>query len=173
MSRLRSYSAAKGRRQTGNFGIWPHDCGACESYARLSLPARALLLEFLGQLHYGNNGDLCCAFGTLGPRGWKAKSTIERARQELEDTGWIIRTRQGGGNRPNLYAVTWRSIDYCGDKLDVPAGPAPGTWSRSPAPVKKSFDLERSNPRLEHSDPKQPEGVGLERTEVGAERVQS
>jgi len=117
-----------GRQEGGSFSAWPHACHAADSFIALSLPARALLFELLGQLRAANNGDLSCAFGILGPRGWRSRTTIESARQELETAGWIIRTRQGGRNMPNLYAVAWRQIDDCGGKLDIPAGPPPGTW---------------------------------------------
>lgn len=120
---------AKNRRESGSFSAWPHVCHEHENFARLSIPARALLFEFLGQLRASNNGDLCCAFALLRKRGWRSRDTIERARAELERFGWIIRTRQGGRNAPNLYAVTWRAIDDCGGKLDIPSGgPPPGTW---------------------------------------------
>lgn len=124
----RSVLKSKNRQKIGYFSAWPHDCHESDNYKRLSLVARALLMEFLGQLRRANNGDLCCAVGLLKPRGWKSRTTIERARQELEKTGWIIRTRQGGRNRPNLYAVTWLSIEACNGKLEVPAGTPRGTW---------------------------------------------
>lgn len=121
-------SKMKGRREHGSFSAWPHACAQHPNFAVLSIPARALLFEFLGQLRGSNNGDLCCAYSVLRHRGWRSRDTIERARAELEHTGWILRTRQGGRNTPNLYAVTWLSIDACKGKLDVPAGPPPVTW---------------------------------------------
>lgn len=123
---------AKGRREGGTFSAWPHACHEAASFKGLSLPARALLFEFLGQLRRANNGDLACAFALLQPRGWRARATIERARQELEAAGWIVRTRQGGRNAANLYAVTWLAIEHCNGKLDIPAGLPPGTWRRGP-----------------------------------------
>lgn len=121
----------KGRRQEGSFSQWPHACANHPNYARLSLPARALLFEFLGQYRGGNNGDLCCSFSVLKKRGWRSRDTIERARAELERVGWIVRTRQGGRNAANLYALTFFDIDECGGKLDVSAKPPPGTWRKN------------------------------------------
>lgn len=119
----------KGRRESGTFSAWPHSCHDADNFKALTLPARALLMEFLGQLRRANNGDLSCAWGLLRPRGWRSRDTIERARAELEARGWILRTRQGGRNAPNLYAVTWLPVEECGGKLDVAASPvAPGTW---------------------------------------------
>lgn len=144
---------ARGRRNVGHFSMWLHACHDAERYTALSLPARALLVEFLGQYRGNNNGDLTCAYAVLGLRGWKARSTIERAAKELEHYGWIIRTRQGGRNMPNLYAVTWQPIDECGGKLDVPPGLSPGTW-KQPIQVpwrvaKKQFDLQRRKATLQ------------------------
>lgn len=130
-----------GRRESGSFSAWPHACHDHPNFWRLTLPARALLFEFVGQLRRANNGDLSCAFALLKPRGWRSRDTIERARKELEDIGWIIRSRQGGRNAPNLYALTFLSIEHCGGKLDIPAGPPPGTW-------RKQFDMPASRATL-------------------------
>jgi hypothetical protein len=138
---------AKGRARAGSiiggFSAWPHDCHKSENFTALSLPARALLLEFLGQLRKANNGDLCCAWALLRERGWRSRDTIERARAELEARGWIIRTRQGGRHRANLYGVTWRAIDDCNGKLDVSACPAPGSWKKQFAMPAKRATLGR------------------------------
>jgi hypothetical protein len=139
MAQLRS--RLKGRSEGGTFSAWPHACHQHPNFCRLSLPARALLFEFVGQLRKANNGDLTCSFSILSNRGWRSRDTIERARKELEDAGWLLRTRQGGRNAANLYAVTWLAIEPCGGKLDVPAGPPPGTW-------KKPFDLTGSRATL-------------------------
>lgn len=151
MSRSRNCNA-KGRRISDPFAAWPRRCHDAERYRVLSFPARALLVELQRQFRGNNNGDLTCAYAVLRPRGWKSRSTIERAAQELEYYGWIIRTRQGGLNMPNLYAVTWHAIDECDGKLDLPPGPAPGTW-KDPLPepwsvVKKRIALHRRATRI-------------------------
>lgn len=148
MSRPDRRARLTGRREGGSFSAWPHACNDSENFCRLSLPARALLFEFLGQIRRANNGDLSCAWALLKPRGWRSRDTIERARAELERAGWIIRTRQGGRNAPNLYAVTWLSIEHCGGKLDISPGAPPSTWrkpfamtgSRATLPASRSTD---------------------------------
>lgn len=125
----------KGRKNHGSYSAWPHACAEHENFAQLSTTARALLFEFLGQYRGNNNGDLCCAFSLLKRRGWKSRDTIERARTELEKFGWIVRSRQGGRNAPNLYALTFIDIHECGGKLEIKAGPPLGTWKQ------KQFDM--------------------------------
>jgi len=108
---------AKGRTP-GSFAAWPHACANSSNYRSLGPHAKALLLDFLGQFTGFNNGDLCCAWGLMKDRGWRSRTTVEKARSELEVAGWIVRTRQGWRNTPNLYALTIFKIDDF-PKLDV------------------------------------------------------
>ena len=142
MSRRRQ--RLQGRREGGLFGSWPHQCAAHPNYARLSLSARALLLELIGQFNGMNNGDLSCAYGILQPRGWKSRTTIEKARLELETLGWIVLTRRGGRNRCSLYALTFYAIDECRGKLDVQATKTPlGFWNRGTNPWLERVRVQR------------------------------
>ncbi len=100
----------KGRTE-GSYTAWPHACARSENYKTLSAHAKALLLDFLGQFTGYNNGDLCCAFKLLKQHGWRSRTTVEKARMELEQKGWIVQTQQGGRNRPNLYALTIFKVD--------------------------------------------------------------
>lgn len=119
----------KGRRDGGVFAPWPRDCALHSNFSRLTFTARALLFELLGQFNGFNNGDLTCAYAVLRRRGWVSRTTIEKARSELEITGWLVRTRQGHRNRCSLYALTFVAIDDCHSKLDVPSGSTPlGFW---------------------------------------------
>lgn len=145
----------KGRRESGAFGRWPHACAVHPSYSRLTIPARALLLDLIGQFNGFNNGNLTTAFTVLKPMGWKSRTTVDKACGELEKAGWIVRTRQGGKNRCNLYALTYAGIDRCPDesgnhKLDVP-----------PNPVALGFWKEGRNPWLEREQTQRPKGNGL------------
>jgi len=123
----------KGRRTTGNFGLVPEAVINSAAYKRLSWPARALLLEVAAQYRGYNNGDLTCAHTIHKVRGWQ-RSTLQKATQELEGGGFLIRTRQGGRNRCNLYGLTWYALDECpGKGLDhgyPTKGPPLSLWTK-------------------------------------------
>ena len=109
----------KGRRNTKPFFQFPREILDSAEYAKMSAIAVKLLLDLCSQYRGNNNGDLCCAWKLMVQRGWKSRDTLFRAISDLENNGWIERTRQGGRNKPNLYAVTWIAIDECKGKLDV------------------------------------------------------
>jgi hypothetical protein len=85
------------------------------AYLGLSHPAKALLLEIARQFHGDDNGRMIVTLAHLKPRGWTSYDTIQRAKQELLNTGLIHETVKG--HRPHKaswYALTWLSLD----KLD-------------------------------------------------------
>lgn len=108
-----------GGRDGRGFSPWPHDCATHPNFYRLSVTAKALLFELVGQYRGRNNGDLTTAWSLLKHRGWRSRDTVQRAEAELLRTGWIVKTRQGGRNRCNLFALTLYDIDECGGKLDA------------------------------------------------------
>lgn len=134
MSRIK----LKGRKDGPPFARFPHYCHEHENYKRLSFPAKALLHELLYQYRGENNGDLCCAWGIVGPRWNGARNTLDRAEAELIERGWIVRTREGGRNRPHLYAVTIHAVNDCRGKLDAgwKAALPLGYWKLGHDPVK-------------------------------------
>jgi hypothetical protein len=86
----------------------------CAAYARLSHPARGLLLEFARQFVRDNNGRLLASGAYMATRGWKSVDVTTRAKRELIEAGFIFETVMG--HRPNKaswYAVTWRALDKC------------------------------------------------------------
>lgn len=105
----------KGRRTSGRFVLVPLTVLDSPAYAALGWPARALLFEMAGQYTGSNNGDLAAAHAVHQARGWACRS-LQRATAELEAAGFIVRTRQGGRNACNLYALTWQPIDDCPGK---------------------------------------------------------
>lgn len=72
-----------------------------------------------------NNGDLTIAYSVARAKGITANGSLRRGAQELIEAGLIMLTRQGGRNRPSLYALKWFSIDECKGKLDVAATRTP------------------------------------------------
>ena len=84
----------------------------CPAYARLSHPARSLLMEIARQFVKDNNGRLLASGAYLLKRGWKSADVITRAKRELIAGGFIFETVMG--HRPNKaswYAVTWQRLD--------------------------------------------------------------
>lgn len=96
-----------------------HDVMRSENFATLSPHATKLLIDMVSQYNGKNNGDLCMAWTFMEPRGWRSKSTLYRARDELIERGWIKVARQGGKHLASLYAITWLPIDECNGKLDI------------------------------------------------------
>ncbi|MDH5694856.1 MAG: hypothetical protein OEZ47_17300 [Gammaproteobacteria bacterium] len=142
----KSWKDSADKRERGGFCAWPHSCATHESFYKLSMSAKALLFELLGQYRGNNNGDLCCAWGLLKNRGWKSRATIERACDELQNIGWIVRTRVGGRNRANLYALTFYTIDECKGKLDYRPmkGNPLGYWKTGENPEFKKIPKPRN-----------------------------
>lgn len=131
----------KGRSTSGRFALVPVAVLDSLPYAALSWPARALLVELAAQYSGANNGDLTAAHAVLRKRGWQ-RSTLQAATTELEAAGFIVRTRQGGRNACNLYAVTWQPIDDCpGKRLDhghAVGGPPLRLWTKTETLARQS-----------------------------------
>lgn len=70
------------------------------------------LIHDLGTQYTGfNNGYLCASRTVMEPLGWRSTFTLHKTVLELEHYGLIVRTQQGGLNKANLHAFTWRRID--------------------------------------------------------------
>lgn len=126
----------KGRKVGGSFVSIPHAILEHDNYARLSPRAVKCLLDLYAQYRGKNNGDLCAALSIMRERGWRSKDQLQKAKNELLQTKWIIQTKQGGlGIGPSLYAVTFKAIDECEGKLEVPpTTTAPGDWKTGTPP---------------------------------------
>ena len=107
-----SRSKGDAGRDSGGFVALPWAVLDCPAYARLSMHARALLLEVARQFVRDNNGRLLLSRAYMGPRGWKSADMLTKAKRELLEGGFIFQTVMG--HRPNKaswYAVTWRTLD--------------------------------------------------------------
>ena len=123
-------------RDSGGFTALPWSVLDCPAYARLSHPARSLLWEFARQCVRDNNGRLLASGVYLARRGWKSSDVIYRAKQELQEAGFVHETVMG--HRPNKaswYAVTWRALD----KLPGYDAGAAETFKRSAYQQNKPF----------------------------------
>ena len=100
------------KRDGGLFVALPWSVLDCPAFARLSMHARALLLEVARQYVNDNNGRLLLSRAYMETRGWKSSDMLTKAKRELLEGGFIHQTVQG--HRPNKaswYAVTWYSLD--------------------------------------------------------------
>ena len=99
-------------RDSGGFVALPWSVLDCVGYARLSHPARSMLMEFARQFVRDNNGRLLASRKYLGPRRWRSTDVIKRAKDELIAAGFIFETVIGQlPNKASWYAVTWRDLD--------------------------------------------------------------
>lgn len=126
---------ATGRGESGSFAAIPHALLKTRKYATLSAWSVKLLVDMVGQYTGRNNGDLTASWAVMSPKGWRSKGTLQRALTDLLAAGFVIRTRYGGRNLCALYAITWKPVDECLDrvtrkpKLDVsPTNTQPGGW---------------------------------------------
>lgn len=125
----------KGRTDAGGFLQIPHEVMRSANWR--AMPARAvkLVCDLGSQYRGANNGDLSAAWVIMHPLGWNSRATLAAAIADALRFGMIEKTRQGGLHRCSLYALTWRSIDACGGKLEVSATvTASGLWRQPPAP---------------------------------------
>lgn len=106
------HSKGDAGRDSGGFVALPWTVLDSAAYARLSHPAKDLLLELARQFVRDNNGRLLASSAYLGARGWKSRDVITRAKIELIGAGFIFETVKGHRpNRASWYAVTWRTLD--------------------------------------------------------------
>ena len=118
----RTQSKTNNRRDVAPFFKLPRHVFTSDEYFSLSSKARCLLIDLCTQYRGNNNGDLCATWKIMKKCGWKSRATIFNAIKELIEKGFIEKTAQGykgTPNKPNLYALTWLSIDECNGKLDV------------------------------------------------------
>lgn len=130
---------AMGRRDGGAFAPLPVVILRSDNFKSLSPNAKNLFLCMLSQVNFGsggpqNNGDQCAAFSIAKEWGIGSKTTLHKVIQELLERGWIEQTREvvfstGERNKPNLYAITYWSIDDCGGKVKSTKTPS-GKWKQ-------------------------------------------
>ncbi len=111
---------AKGRKSTSRYFGLPLNVANHEAYYTLSDGAKSMLTEIGLQYSGNNNGDLAATLTQLKHRGWNSNSKIRRTVLELIRHGLIKQARQGGRHKCNLYALTWKPIDDCKGKPDIP-----------------------------------------------------
>lgn len=157
-------------RDGGAFAAVPNVVFDSLAYARLSHPAKALLMEFARQFVRDNNGKLLCSMAYLRTRGWKSADVVQRAKTELLAAGFIFETCKGARpNKASWYALTWRALDRHNGydpgvvesfergayRKNAPLIPSPGTGKRpivpspgieAPAPIPSPGTMQANLP---------------------------
>lgn len=109
--------------------------------------AHRTLVAIAAQYRGNNGGDLAMTWSMGRKFGITSKGLLVLSLTMLLDRGLIQKTRQGGKKPlgPTLYALTWKPIDACGGKLDVPPTTVPThAWAMwVSAPRRKSDHRDR------------------------------
>ena len=120
-----------GRSGRSYYITFPQSCLHSDNFRSLSPYACKLLFDASAQFKGYNNGDLSITWSLMQKRRWKSPDTLNKARKELMEKGWLVLTRQGGRNRCSLYAISFHPIGDFGSKLDVPpTKTAPNDWMK-------------------------------------------
>jgi hypothetical protein len=122
----------------GGFLALPHALLNSPKFRALSSSAVKLLIDIASQFNGKNNGDLSAAWKVMKPKGWRGEGTLNRAKKELVEAGFIVQTRQGRlPNLCSLYAITWQPLNP-NPKLDIgPNGFPVGAWATLPREAPK------------------------------------
>lgn len=122
------------------------------NYIRLSHHSNKLLMDLARQYTGFNNGYLCASWSLMKQCGWHSTGTLQTAVLECEHYGLLIRTQQGGRNKPNLHAFSWRRIDEKpGQPLDrLPTSKPTDDW-KGERPV---FIAPKRTPKARKRPPK-------------------
>lgn len=82
-------------------------------YMALGDAAKGLLLDLMEQYTGGNNGRLTPSWTVMQRRGWAGKTKLHRAKNDLLETSFCIRTRKGKAPQTAEWVgFTWWKIDY-------------------------------------------------------------
>jgi len=108
----------------GSAFVIPYTLIRHPNYTRLSPYGHKLLADLSRQYTGFNNGFLCGSWSLMKDCGWRSNITLRTAVLECEHYGLLIRTQQGGRNKPNLHGFSWRRID---EKVDHPLDRSPTT----------------------------------------------
>ena len=130
----------------GSAFVIPYTLLRHPNFTRLSPFGNKLLMDLARQYSGFNNGYLCGAWALMKEAGWRSEDTVRGALQEVEHYRLIERTQQGGRNRPNLYALTWRRIDEKKDKpLDVSPTMKPNNaWKQEVPPFLRTAGIRKA-----------------------------
>jgi len=137
-------------RDSGGFIALPWSVLDCPAYTRLSMHARALLLEVARQFVRDNNGRLLLSRAHMQTRGWKSADMLSKAKRELLEAGFIYETVKGQRpNKASWYAVTWRMLDrHPGYDMGAVEGFVRGAYRNSSASKNTTLSPSHGTGRL-------------------------
>jgi hypothetical protein len=140
MPQIRNRAKHTGKGRQESFLSLPHFILNSNEFAELTGNELRMLLELARQYKGNNNGDMTAMRDQLRKRGWNSHQTIDVVLANLENKGWIVKTRQGGKRRGcTLYGLTIWAIDSCGDKHEwTPEYKASHRWkdkTTGPIPI--------------------------------------
>ncbi|MBV6847564.1 hypothetical protein KWH29_19785 [Xanthomonas campestris pv. paulliniae] len=118
----------KGRSKGAPFLAIEHRIADSEEFGRLSGNAVKLLLELARQYRPGKNGDLSIPWSLLRTRGWRSQGTVQDAKRELLESGWIVETRKGGKHLCSLFAISYYAIDESEKHGETATTLPPNLW---------------------------------------------
>lgn len=95
-----------------------------DAYRRLSLAARAALVEMVRLYNGMNNGQLAMPARTLADRLGASKTMAARALNELENAGFIETTKVGSFRRKDRLASEYRLTFHRCDESHTPPSKA-------------------------------------------------
>ncbi len=145
-TKKRAVAEAKSKRPIGGFVPMSYIVIRAKQWTRMSAHGCKLLFDLLAQYNGKNNGDFCATWSMMEKRGWRSRDTLHKALRELEQQGWIARTRQGGLHAPTLYGVTIFALDWK-PKMDISEKAFPrGAWATT-----MSSDLPRKGQQGQHA----------------------
>ena len=127
----------------GSAFVIPYTLLRHPNFTRLSPYGNKLILDLARQYSGFNNGYLCASRSLMRQCGWRSSVTLFTATLECEHYGLLVRTQQGGRNKPNLHAFSWRRID---DKPGQPLERLPTT--------KPTDDWKQERPAFERTSGK-------------------
>lgn len=123
----RSRAKAKGRRDYGRYFNAPHSVVTSPAFRALSAQATKLWVNLMTQYNGRNNGKIAAVHSQLQAFGWARKS-LERALRELQQAGFIDKTRQGGLGGGGRFCSYYRFTHLATDDLpEVPVRKGPPT----------------------------------------------
>lgn len=130
MARLKAKTST--RVEVGGFIRLPHCVVRSVGYSMLSAWAVKLMIDLTNQFDGKNNGDLSMAYSVLKDKGWHSPATLDKAKKELINAGFIEVSRQGNRKRCALYAVTFYAVDSCNGKIEIKPSEKPkGLWRKN------------------------------------------